>query len=297
MFSRRHPYLFFILIFSAITVGGIIVSILLMLSKSDRTDFGKGDKVGVIEIIGPIADSKAVLENLKKFREASSIKAIVVRINSPGGGVGPSQEIYREIQKVIKEKIVVASMGAIAASGGYYIAAGSNKIVANPGTITGSIGVIMGYTNLEKLFEKIGLTPVVIKSGEYKDIGSPARTMTSSEKEFLQRFTNLIHQQFVKAIAQGRNLEQTEVEKIADGRILTGEEAKVLGLVDQIGNFEDAVELAGRLGGIKGRIITVYPHKKKYSILKYLAESSAKEIFKQMLHSSFFTAYMYSPAF
>lgn len=297
MFSRRHPYLFFILIFSAIGISGILGSILLIVSKSDRSDFGKGDKVGVIEIIGPIADSKAVLEDLKKFREASSIKAIVVRINSPGGGVGPSQEIYREIQKVIKEKIVVASMGAIAASGGYYIAAGSNKIVANPGTITGSIGVIMGYTNLEKLFEKIGLTPVVIKSGEYKDIGSPARTMTSSEKAFLQRFTNLIHQQFVKAIAQGRNLEQTEVEKIADGRILTGEEAKVLGLVDQIGNFEDAVELAGRLGGIKGRIITVYPHKKKYSILKYLAESSAKEIFKQMLHSSFFTAYLYSPAF
>ncbi len=185
MFSRRHPYLFFIIIFSSIAAVFIIsASALFVLgSGGSRLDFR--EKVGVVEITGVIKDAKSVTNSLKQFRKDDSIKAIVLRIDSPGGGVGPSQEIYREVQKTVKMKKVVASMGAIATSGGYYVAAGASGIVANPGTITGSIGVIMGFTNFEAVFKKIGLIPIVIKSGEYKDTGSPLRPMSSEERKML----------------------------------------------------------------------------------------------------------------
>lgn len=227
-----------------------------MLSTRDA-EFEFGEKVGVIEIIGAIADSKDIIHNLKRFREDDSIKAIVVRIDSPGGGVGASQEIFREITKTSESKKIIASLGGVAASGGYYIAAGADGIVANQGTITGSIGVIMGYSNFQELLKKIGLVPVVIKSGEYKDIGSPVREMTKKEEEILRNLANQIHKQFIKAIAEGRGIEQSKVEKFADGRIFSGEEAKKLGLVDRFGNLEDAIEWAGRMGGIKGKVSAV----------------------------------------
>ena len=296
MFSRRHPYLFFVLILTSVISAAIIgLSLLFILSTRD-TDFEFGEKVGVIEIIGGIADSKDIIYNLKRFREDDSVKAIVVRIDSPGGGVGPSQEIFREIRKTSKSKKVIASMGGVAASGGYYIAAGADGIVANPGTITGSIGVIMGYANFQELLKKIGLVPVVIKSGEYKDIGSPAREMTKDEEEILRNLTNQIHRQFIKAIAEGRGIEQSKVEKFADGRIFSGEEAKELGLVDRFGNLEDAIEWAGRMGGIKGKISAVYPPEKQYSILKYLVNSSLNELANRFINPRLFTGYLYSPA-
>lgn len=170
----------------------VVMTLLFTLGTRD-SEFEFGEKVGIIEINGIIADSKNVLDHLKRFREDDAIKAIVIRINSPGGAVGPSQEIFREIKKTSSTKKVVASMGTIAASGGYYIAAGADGIVANPGTITGSIGVIMGFTNYEELLQKIGLVPVVIKSGEYKDIGSPVRKMKPEEKKILQDFARKIH--------------------------------------------------------------------------------------------------------
>jgi protease-4 len=202
MFSRRHPYLFFILIFTSVTSVAIIGLSLLFIFSTRDADFEFGEKVGVIEIIGGIVDSKDTIHNLKRFREDDSVKAIVVRIDSPGGGVGPSQEIFREIRKTSESKKVIASLGGVAASGGYYIAAGADGIVANPGTITGSIGVIMGYSNFQELLEKIGLVPIVIKSGEYKDIGSPVREMTKKEEEILRNLANQIHRQFIKAIAK-----------------------------------------------------------------------------------------------
>ncbi|MGD8549181.1 MAG: signal peptide peptidase SppA, partial [Desulfobacterales bacterium] len=161
------------------------MTFLIVLGTRDA-EFEFGEKVGIIEIKGVIIDSKKALQSLKRFREDNSIKAIVIRIDSPGGAVGPSQEIFREIRKTSKSKKVVASMGSIAASGGYYIAAGTDGIVANPGTITGSIGVIMGFTNYQELLSKIGLVPIVIKSGEYKDMGSPVRKMKPEEKRFLK---------------------------------------------------------------------------------------------------------------
>ena len=295
MFSRRHPYLFFILIFSTIVAAAAIGMTVLFVLSAKTSDFEFGEKVGVIEINGVISEAKTTINHLKRFREDESIKAIVVRIDSPGGAVGPSQEIYREIRKTSGTKKVVASMGTIAASGGYYIAAGTDGIVANPGTITGSIGVIMGFTNYEKLLEKIGLFPIVIKSGEYKDMGSPVRAMKDAEQKILHDFAEKIHKQFIMDIVEGRKMEKAEVESLADGRIFTGEESKELGLVDRLGNVEDAIEWAGRMGGIEGKISTVYAKDKKYPFLKYLSESLVKAIATRIDHPSFFADYLYKP--
>lgn len=301
MFSRRHPYLFFMLVFSSIMAVAVIGITLIFVLGTRGVGFdgvikSGGEKVGIIELTGAITESRDIIQNLKRFRENSSIKAIVIRIDSPGGAVGPSQEIFREIRKTVKSKKVIASMGAVAASGGYYVAAGTDGIMANPGTITGSIGVIMAYANFQELLHKIGLFPVVIKSGEYKDIGSPVRKMAKEERKILQDFSDQIHRQFVMDIAEGRGMDQARVEALADGRIFTGEEAKHLELVDRLGNLEDAVEWAGRMGGIKGKISTVYPPEKKFSLMKYLTGSSVKEVISQLINQSLYAGYLYSPS-
>jgi len=189
----------------------------------------------------------------------------------------------------------VASLGTMATSGGYYIAAAASGIVSNPGTVTGSIGVIMGFTNVQELLKKIGLLPVVVKSGTYKDTGSPHRKMTDKERELLQGFVDGIHRQFVEAVSQGRNIDSSQVAKIADGRILSGESAKEVGLVDRLGNFQDAIEWAAKLGGIKGKITTVFAVEKKFSIWKYLTESSLKTILNRAVEPTFFGGYLYVP--
>jgi protease-4 len=301
MFSRRHPYLFFILVFSSISASAVAIIVISLMFVVGTRDSGYddlkagGEKVGIIEIKGVIADSKDVIHNLKRFREDKSIRAIVLRIDSPGGGVGPSQEIFREVRKTVKLKKVVASMGAVAASGGYYIAAGADGIVANPGTITGSIGVIMGFTNFQQLFRKIGLVPVVVKSVEYKDMGSPVRDMTEDERKILQDLSVNIHRQFVEAISEGRKMELSKVESIADGRIFSGEQAKEMRLVDRLGNLEDAIEWAGRMAGIKGKISYVYAPEKKAPFLKYLIESSVKELADRALNTDLYAGYLYIP--
>ncbi len=252
----------------------VIISItaLFVFGKRDST-FDFGDNVGVIEIKGIITDPKPVLTHLRRLRRNEHTKAIVLRIDSPGGGVGPAQEIYKEVKRTTRSKKVVASMGAIAASGGYYVAAAADHIMANPGTITGSIGVIMEFANLENLLGKLGVSAYVLKSGEYKDVGSPLRGMKAEEKQLLQGFIDNVHEQFVLAIAEGRKLPKDKVRAIADGRILSGEQAKKLGLLDSLGNFEDAIKLAGKLGGMKGEPSVVYAEKKKFSLLEYLLGS------------------------
>lgn len=280
MFSRRHPYLYFILVFAAIMSATTVITAMLAVVGSGWSKISFGEKVGVVEINEVIVDSKDHIGQIKTFAENDAIKAIVIRVDSPGGAVAPSQEIFREIRKAADVKPVIASMGTIAASGGYYICAAADGIIANPGTITGSIGVILGYTNFEKLFEKIGLYPVVIKSGEYKDIASPVREMTPEEKALLQQFSDGVHNQFIEHVAEGRGMAVDEIRQIADGRIFSGETAMSLGLVDRIGNLEDAVEWAGREGGIKGAIDTVYPPEKKPPILRYLMETAVSEIRK-----------------
>ncbi|MFH2066767.1 MAG: signal peptide peptidase SppA [Pseudomonadota bacterium] len=295
MFSRRHPYLFFMITMSITTFSFVILISLIFKSGSKSSTFVSGEKVGIVEITGVIIDSKSIIENIKTFREDDSVKAIVLRIDSPGGGVGPSQEIFHEVRKTAKQKKVITSMGAVAASGGYYIAAGSNGIMANPGTITGSIGVIMGYTNFQEIFQKIGLIPVVIKSGEFKDMGSPVREMTTTEKKLLQGFVDQIHHQFVKDASKGRSMDLQEMMSLADGRIFTGEEAKGLGLVDRLGNLEDAIEWAGRLGGIKGKISRIYPEEKGIDLLKEMMGSSVRQIFENTFRSHITSGYLFQP--
>jgi len=299
MFSRRHPYLFFILIFSLICTAaliGVSITVAVSIKAAGLSTFKSGtDKVGIIEVAGTITDSKDFLHNIKQFREEPSIKAIVVRIDSPGGSVGPSQEIYREIRKTVETKPVIASLGAVAASGGYYIAAGTDGIVANPGTITGSIGVIMGFTNFREILKKIGLVPVVVKSGEYKDMGSPVREMTASEQRILQDLVDSIHRQFVGDVAKGRKMDVDKLNALADGRIFTGKEAQTLGLVDRIGNLEDSIEWAGRKGGITGKISVVYAPEKRFTWLKYLAGVLIQELSDYPVFRELVPAYRYIP--
>ncbi|MFO7643268.1 MAG: signal peptide peptidase SppA [Desulfosarcina sp.] len=295
MFSRRHPYLFFLLVsFSILTV--LVLGSLAMARWMWRSTGDSGaPSVGVIEIDGAIADSRQTIDHIRRFREDDAIKAIVIRINSPGGAVGPAQEIYREIRKTVGTKTVVASMGAVAASGGYYVASAADGIVANPGTITGSIGVIMGYTNFGELLEKIGMVPVVIKSGPYKDTGSPTREMRDDEREILQAIIQTIHAQFVTAIAEGRKMARAEVERAADGRIITGEDAQARGLVDRLGNFQDALEWAAELAGIEGVVVPVYARDKKLTLLRYLISLPFPEWVAQLIHPGIYAQYRYLP--
>jgi protease-4 len=217
-----------------------------------------GDGVGVLQIEGAIDDPRTVIAELRRLREMPWVKAIVVRVDSPGGAVAPTQEIFAEIQRSKKKKPFIASMGSIAASGGYYIAAACDKIVANPGTLTGSIGVIMQLSNVEELMKKIGVKGYNVKSGANKDIGSPFQPLSAEGKEILQSLVDNVHSQFVAAVAQGRGLDEARVRKLADGRIYSGAQAKDLGLVDQFGTLEDAIELAARRGGIAGEPAVYY---------------------------------------
>ncbi len=301
MFARRHPYLFFLLCLASIgALTTVVVSLMIagIVAGSGRyTQIdGGGEKVGIIEVVGVIADAKTVIHQLKQFREDKSIKAIVLRIDSPGGGVGPSQEIYREVRKTVTKKKVVTSMGAVAASGGYYVAAGCNKIMANPGTITGSIGVIISYTNFRALVDKIGLVPVVIKSGPYKDMASPVRELSAAERRILQEFVNQTKQQFVDAIVEGRAMQADKVAKLADGRIYTGQTAHEVGLVDRLGNLEDAIQWAGELAGIKGKITRVYAREKKASWLKYVMDSVMQALEREALEPRLNAGYILEPS-
>ena len=252
-------------------------------SGSGSRKFSFGDKIAVVEIRGLITQSQGIIEELHQFNDDEGVKAIILRIDSPGGGVGPSQEIYREVLKIKsnKKKKVITSMGSVAASGGYDIASASDLIVANPGTITGSIGVLMEFTNIEELFRKIGIKGVVLKSGEHKDIGSPFREMTPEEKRLIQSVIDNVHQQFIQAVADGRKIDRLKVAQVADGRILTGEQAKQLGLVDQLGNLQDAIDTAAKMVGIEGKPLVLYP-KKKFSLLELLVEGITEAILKTL---------------
>ena len=220
---------------------------------SEWVQQGTKNRIGIVDITGLISDSQYIVNQVKKFRQDKRIRGIILRIDSPGGAVGPSQEIYDEVLKTRESgKTIYASMGALAASGGYYIASAAEKIFANPGTLTGSIGVIMVFSNAKGLMEKIGLQPEIVKAGEYKDIGSPARAMTQKERNLLQSVVTDVHQQFIEAVASGRDISVAEVTKIADGRILTGRQAYSLNLVDQMGGLQVSIDQLAHKVGIIG---------------------------------------------
>lgn len=282
MSSKKHPLfvVFVILVITIVFLGMVMAVIIMTFDGTTRLSFG--DKIGVITIEGPIKDSGPVLSQLVQFRKDRRIKAIVLRIDSPGGGVGPSQEIYREVRRTRRTKRVIASLGSLAASGGYYVASAADRIVANPGTITGSIGVVMEFFRLENLMEKIGIDFEVLKSGEFKDIGSPHRKMTQREKELVKGLISDIQRQFVDAVARGRGLEIQQVQEIADGRILSGAQAKDLGLVDSLGNFQDALDLAKKMSGIKGEAKVVYPKRPKGRFWDLLFQNAAGAVLEAL---------------
>ncbi len=277
--KKTHPAL--VILLTALILGMLFFAMLYTASllTGKRTDHRMppviaGDKIALVKIEGLIATSEKIIEELGDYTDDSSIKAIVIRVDSPGGGVVASQEIYNAVKKAKKSgKKVVISMGSVAASGGYYLAAPADKIVANPGTLTGSIGVIMEFATIEKLLEKIGVKGMVIKAGEYKDMGSPFRDMTAQEKKLLQSVMDDVHAQFIQAVAEGRGLPLATVQAIADGRIFTGRQAMDLKLVDQLGDLEESIQAAADLAGIKGKP-RVVKREKKIPFLEMLREES-----------------------
>ncbi|GMT46510.1 MAG: multidrug transporter [bacterium] len=236
-----------------------------------------GEKIALVRVEGPIVSSGSAIEQLRKYRKDSSVKAIVLRVDSPGGAVGPSQEIYEEVGKLMKIKPVVVSMGSVAASGGYYISAPATKIYANPGTVTGSIGVIMEIPNFKGLMDKVGIRTEVIKSGKHKDLASVFRGISKGDRAILQGVLDDVHDQFIRAVSEGRGIPYERVREIADGRVFTGRQAKAVGLVDALGNMQDAIMEAARLGGIKGEP-NVVSKKEKSSIFDLLTSRIPKEL-------------------
>jgi len=279
--TKGHPILLVALILGAavLVLGAAMAAVF---SLAGRGGISFKEKIGVVPIEGVITESESVLSQLAEFKKDDGIKAIVLRVNSPGGGVGPSQEIYREIRKTIEKKKVVASMGGVAASGGYYVSSAANKIVANPGTLTGSIGVLIEFVRLQELMEKIGVDMEVLKSGEFKDIGSPHRKLTERDKEMIQKIVSDIQSQFVEAVAKGRDLSVERVREIADGRIISGSQGVELGLVDQLGNFQDAVELAKSMAGIKGEVKLVYPKRTKVKLWDLVFGEGSRALYRTL---------------
>jgi protease-4 len=264
----------FFMILLGLLILLVIVSILLIVMQKS---ISIGDRIALVRIEGMIADSKDSIEEIKEYVKDPSVKAILLRIDSPGGAVAPAQEIHEEVKKAVAKKQVVVSMGSVAASGGYYIASPATKIIANPGTITGSIGVIMEIPNLEGLMNKIGVKTEVVKSGKHKDLVSTFRGIRKEDREILQRVLDNVHEQFIMAVADGRKMSPADVRKIADGRIFTGEQAIKVGLVDELGNLEDAVQVAAKLSGIKGEPVIV-SKKEHFSLINLLRGKIPKEL-------------------
>jgi len=275
--NRKWLWLIFALVgFFILSAVFSIVAINAILGNSAELSISSG--VGLVEVKGLIIDPQETVKQLHEFGKDDKVKAIVLRIDSPGGVVGPSQEICSAVKKLKSRKPVIVSMGSAAASGGYYIAVPATLIYANPGTITGSIGVLMKFSNLEGLMGKIGMKAFTLKTGKFKDVGSPARTMSEEEKAMLQSVIDSTHAQFIRAVAEGRKLPLEQVRQLADGRIFSGEQAMELKLVDRLGTMQDAVEEAARLGGISGEPHLIKPPKKKRLLLDMLVEESASRI-------------------
>jgi protease-4 len=278
---RRHPIIYGLLLVLVIGVVFFVVTYFVASLTGEKHVISSDEKVGVVIITGVIDESKEINEQLEQYGRDDDIKAIVIRIDSPGGSVVPAQEIYDKVLEIKKNKKVVVSMGSLAASGGYYIASAADKIVANPGTITGSIGVIAQFPQVRELLDKIGIKSTVIKSGKFKDTGSPTREMTSDEKSLIQGVVDDIYSQFVGVVSLNRNKPEAEIEAIADGRIFTGRQALALGLVDDLGNMEHAIHLAAVLSGIDGEPEVVYPKKKRSGIISYLFQETVQTILKE----------------
>jgi protease IV len=276
---------FFFGVFSGCLIGIFFFSFIAAMIAASRNE-SSGDvfstqKVAIVPIEGEILEARETIDTLHRYAESATVRAIVMRINSPGGAVAPSQEIYEEILKIKAKshKPIVASLDSIAASGGFYIASACDQIVSNPGSITGSIGVILQWMEIKDLIAWAKMKPETIMSGAMKDTGSPYRDLSPAERAYLQRITTQLHEQFIRAVATGRKgkLTVSDVTRIADGRVFTGEEALALKLVDRLGNLDDAVTLAGRMAGIRGKPGTIYPKRRKPTLLDLLTNTTDSE--------------------
>jgi protease-4 len=228
----------------------VVSAVIALLSEGDG--IALGEKVALVHVEGPIFEAKSAVDEMKEYLSDPSIKAIVLRVDSPGGGVAASQEIFAIVKRAASEKSVVVSMGSLAASGGYYISAPATRILANPGTITGSIGVILEIPNVQGLMDKVGVRTEVIKSGKHKDLASAFRTMNDEDRRVLQNVIDDVYEQFIEDVADARDLGVDEVRRMADGRIYTGRQALELGLIDELGGLEEAIKLSAELTGIEG---------------------------------------------
>jgi protease-4 len=257
--------------------GLFLVTIISWLTSEpeDESAPTSGERIALVELREPILSSEEIVRQFKKYRENKAIRAIVFRVETPGGGVSASQEIYEEVRKTRDGgKPVVVSMGSVAASGGYYVSCGASKIVANPGTLTGSIGVIFQFLHFNQLMGKLGVDETTIKTGKFKDSGSPFRPTTQEEKEYFQRVVGDVYDQFVDVVARERKLEVSYVKKYADGRVFTGRQAAEYGFVDTLGTMEDAVAIAAKLGGVRGKPRIVQEHKRRSLFETFFGEAA-----------------------
>ena len=265
---------------ASMTIGAIFLTFFALIYAtgllSDRHSVvSVGKKVAVLEVYGVIVDAQQLVEQIGEFREDDSVKAVVLRIDSPGGGVAPSQEIHAELVRLAEQKPLVVSMGSVAASGGYYLAVAGERLFANPGSITGSIGVIMSFPDYRELLGKIGVKTEVVKSGQYKDLGSSARALSTADRELLQGMIDDVHAQFVEAISEGRNLPIERLQPYVDGRIFTGRQALEIGLVDELGTLNDAVKYAAKVSGLGENPVLLYPEPEYDNLLEKLIQGVA----------------------
>jgi protease-4 len=287
-FRSRHPVLLGLMILTGIFLlfwGGISLLLTSALYQHDATGlFSARDGIGVVELKGLIVSSEETIDTLTSFRNDTKVKAILLRIDSPGGAVGASQEIFSEVKRTNREKPVIASLASIGASGGYYAALGAEKIFANPGTLTGSVGVVVKFANFTELFDKIGYKSEVIKSGLMKDIGAVDRPMTPAERELVQRLIDNVHDQFIQAVVQRRKLPEDTVRRLADGRIFSGQQALESGLIDELGNFTDAVLAAAQMAGLDQKEPhLIYPEEKGFSLISLITGKVQQQAFNRLL--------------
>lgn len=252
--------MFFLAIFTLVYVS---------VRSGQRTEYeGKGEKIGVVDIDGVILDAEPTVRDLKKFAEDDDIKAIILHLDTPGGGAAASEEISREVKRIRaeKKKPIVVSIASVGASGGYYIASAADKIFANQASVVGSIGVIAEWVNYGELLRWAKLKQVTIKAGEFKDTGDPSRELTPAERDYLQGMINDMHSQFIRSVAEGRRMKFEDVQQIANGKVWTGEQALGLHLVDQIGGFQDALKDTAKAVGIKEEPTVVKPEREKRTL-------------------------------
>ncbi len=293
MSANKHPFLSGLLFLIAfIGVFGIFIYLILFkFQVKSNYNIVKGSSpysIGIINLSGTITDSSRFISLLNHYKRDKFVKAVVIRVNSPGGEVAPSQAIYEQLMKFKKHKKVVVSMDSVAASGAYYVSSAADKIIAEPGTLTGSIGVIMEMPNVYKLMKKVGVSYNYIVSGPYKDIGTPFKEMTPMQRKKLQGVVMNVYGQFVAAVAKGRNLKVSYVDKLANGMVYSGQQALKYHLVDQLGDFQDAVKSAKKLAGIKGKPTLIYPVKRRSNLFQSFIKRAVKSFVDGMGGGSFF---------